>query len=454
MATNVDDVTQENPGARDADLEWLYGGGNAPDVAVPAPKPVAAPVSGDYVDDLEWLYGGKPSADNSFPSPEPAPRVPRVPSEPSAPVAPGVRATAPDKPAAPGKIAPLHHPKPAPPPKPPPRIRAEEPAAPRTSGRLNFPLTAKTLAVILALWVSFLIYAPIHGWSNVPKINEVPAGARPPKQPGTAILLVGTDGRDSLTPEQQQQLGTGGGGIGSRTDTMLIYYIPPRGNPALISLPRDTYLPIPGHNKNKLNAAYALGGPSLLVQTVEQATGIRIDGYLEIGFGGFVQLVDLVGGIEVCLDQPVVDQNSNLNLPAGCQTLDGVNALGYVRQRYQDPMGDLGRVERQREVIGKLLKKLARPSTVLNPVRYWRVCQALPGIVTKGQSTGLITMAQAAIGAMSYAKGNAYSLTVPISDPNASTPAGSSVLWDEAKAKELFGLIAKGDTSGLDQFVK
>jgi len=91
---------------------------------------------------------------------------------------------------------------------------------------------------------------------------------------------------------------------------------------------------------------------------------------------------------------------------------------------------------------------------VLNPVRYWRVCQALPGIVTKGQSTGLITMAQAAIGAMSYAKGNAYSLTVPISDPNASTPAGSSVLWDEAKAKELFGLIAKGDTSGLDQFVK
>ena len=315
-------------------------------------------------------------------------------------------------------------------------------------------MAIRTILVVLALWVGLLIYAPIHAWGKVSPVDDAPAGARPAKQLGTAILLVGTDGRDNLTPEQQAQLGTGSGGIGARTDTMLIYYIPLWGKPALISLPRDSYLPIPGHDSNKLNAAYAIGGPALLIQTVEQATGVRIDGYLEIGFAGFVTLVDLVGGIEVCLDTPVVDANSNLNLPAGCQTLDGVTALGYVRQRYQDPLGDLGRVQRQREVIGKLLDKLARPSTVLNPVRYWRVCHALTGVLTKGQNTGMISLANATRGAISYSKGNAYSLTVPIANSNASTPAGSSVLWDDAKAKAMFGMIAKGDTSGLDQFVK
>jgi len=305
---------------------------------------------------------------------------------------------------------------------------------------------------VLALWVSFLIYSPLHAWNSTPKVKDVPIGARPHQQPGTAILLVGTDSRDDLTPEQQQQLSVGPGDIGSRTDVMMLYYIPPHGNPALISLPRDSYLPIPGNGQNKLNAAYAFGGSSLLIATVEQATGLRMDGYLEIGFEGLVQLVDLVGGVQVCLDQPVNDPLSALNLPAGCQTLNGVTALGYVRQRHQDPLGDLGRVQRQREVLSKVVTKLARPSTVLNPVRYWKVCQSVTQIITRGQDTGVGDVITGALGALSMAKGNAYSLTVPISNPNAATPAGSSVLWDDAKATEMFGMLAKGDTSQLGQF--
>ena len=306
--------------------------------------------------------------------------------------------------------------------------------------------------MVLALWVAFLVYAPIHAWNQITVIDDTSAGARPAQQPGTAFLIVGTDRRDDLTPQQQSQLGVGSSASGGRTDVMMLYYIPPHGNPALISLPRDSYLPIPGQKKNKLNAAYAFGGPKLLEQTVEDATGLRIDGYLEVQFSGFVQMVDLVGGVEVCLDKPMVDKDAHINLVAGCQTLDGTKALGYVRQRHQDPMGDLGRVQRQREIMTKVIAKLLRPSTVLNPFRYWKTCQGMVGVFSKGQSTSLSMAVKAGLSALQFAKGNVISLTVPISNSNAWTSAGSSVLWDDAKAKDMFGMLAKGDTSQLAQF--
>src|SRR5690606_41624203 len=103
----------------------------------------------------------------------------------------------------------------------------------------------------------------------------------------------------------------------------------------------------------------------------ELNTGILVDGYLEVGFLGLVDLVDALGGIQVCLDAPIQDRDSHLDLPAGCQTIDGVNALGYVRMRKADPTGDLGRMERTREVIGKVASKAMNPLHLLNPVTYW-----------------------------------------------------------------------------------
>ncbi len=126
--------------------------------------------------------------------------------------------------------------------------------------------------------------------------------------------------------------------------------LPGGGKPALISIPRDSYLEIPGEGRNKVNAAFAIGGPALLVATLEDATGLRIDGYVEIGFGGFASVVDSLGGVEMCLPKALADEKAHIDLPAGCQTLDGANALGYVRARYSDPRGDLGRAERQTTV--------------------------------------------------------------------------------------------------------
>ena len=309
-----------------------------------------------------------------------------------------------------------------------------------------------TLIVLILAATGWLVWVPMKAWADVRQVDNVPAGERPPQQPGTAILLIGTDTRDDLTPQQQAQLGTGND-AGTRTDTMMILYVPPKGRSVLISLPRDTWLTIPGQGKSKLNAAYALGGPKLMTQTVEQATGLRMDGYLEIGFAGFANIVDAVGGVQICLDQPMVDANSNINLPAGCQTLNGPNTLGYVRQRYQDPRGDLGRVQRQRQVVGLIAKKAATPATLLNPKRYWDLSRAFSAALTRGTDTGLGDMVAAGRGMLAISQGKGLTLTVPIGDPNAVSPDGQSiVLWDHQKASEMFDQIARGDTSQLDQF--
>jgi anionic cell wall polymer biosynthesis LytR-Cps2A-Psr (LCP) family protein len=164
--------------------------------------------------------------------------------------------------------------------------------------------------------------------------------------------------------------------------------------------------------------------------------------------------VDAVGGVQICLDKPMVDANSNINLPAGCQTLNGPNALGYVRQRYQDPQGDLGRVQRQRQVVGLIAKKAATPATLLNPKRYWDLSRAFSAALVRGTDTGLGDMFAAGRGMLAISQGNGLTLTVPVGDPNAVSPDGQSiVVWDHQRASEMFDEIARGDTSQLDQFV-
>ncbi len=307
------------------------------------------------------------------------------------------------------------------------------------------------MLVLLAL--VWLIGVPVYAWSHVSRVDDAPAGARPANQPGQTFLLVGSDSREGLTKAERKKLGTGST-QGRRTDTIMIVYVPPGGKPALISIPRDSYVPIPKNGKNKINAAYAFGGPDLLVQTVEANTGLRVDGYLEIGFGGFVNIIDALGGIEMCLPKAIKDADSHLDLPKGCQTLSGVDALGYVRMRKADPRGDLGRVERQREMLAAIAQKAATPASVLNPLRYWTLCNASTDAVDLGEKTGLAQMARLALAMRSIAGGGGLTLTVPVSDPGASTPVGSAVLWDDAKAKAMFDDIARGDTSKLQKYTK
>lgn len=335
------------------------------------------------------------------------------------------------------------------PPAPPTSRRPSRPRKPRRPGRT----VVRTIVLLLVAWLVFLIATPIYAWSATNKVDAMPTGQRPGDQPGTTWLLVGSDSREGLSPEEQKRLGTGAT-EGQRTDTMMLLYVPPGGRPALISIPRDSYVPIPGHGRNKINAAYAFGGPQLLTQTVEQNTGLRVDHYAEIGFGGFVNVIDALGGIEMCPKAPIKDKNSHLDIPGGCQNMDGVTALGYVRMRYADPTGDLGRMNRQREMVAGIAKKAASPMTVINPFRWWGLNTGAAQSIKTDQDTGVVDSAGVVAPMMKVATGQGLTLMVPISNPNASTAAGSSMLWDNAKAKEMFGEIARGDTSKLDRFAK
>ena len=119
---------------------------------------------------------------------------------------------------------------------------------------------------------------------------------------GTNWLITGSDSRAGLSKKEENQLALGHDISGNRSDTILLLHEPANGTrPTLVSLPRDSYVPIPGHGYNKLNAAYAFGGPKLLVQTVQNVTGLPVSHYMGIGFGGLVSVVDDVGGVRMCL---------------------------------------------------------------------------------------------------------------------------------------------------------
>lgn len=305
--------------------------------------------------------------------------------------------------------------------------------------------------MLVLAWVVFMVGTPIYAWMIGTVVETDYSGSRPADQPGTAILLVGSDGRDQLTEQQRGELGTGDT-EGRRTDSMMLLYQPPSGKSVLLSLPRDSWVSVPGNGNAKLNAAYAWGGAPLLIQTIEENTGIRVDGYLEVGFLGVVEAVDAVGGIEVCLDEPIQDRDSHLDLSAGCHNLDGKTALGYVRMRKADPRGDVGRMERQREVIGKVAKKALNPLTLLNPVAYWNLNLAVAHTLGRGADTGPFEAAAGGQVFMGAALGSGYSLSVPVADANATRGGESVMLWDEDASQAVFEAIKSGNTEALAKY--
>src|SRR5262249_46693626 len=160
--------------------------------------------------------------------------------------------------------------------------------------------------LLLVLWLVYLIAVPFFAWSKVSQVDAFPSGHRPPDSAGTNYLIVGSDSRKGLTPQQRQQLHTGNDS-GQRTDTIMLLHVG-SGAEVLSSIPRDTQVPIPGVGTTKINAAFAYGGPKLLVRTIEDLTRIHIDHYVEIGFGGFVNVVDAVGGITICPSHAMNDK--------------------------------------------------------------------------------------------------------------------------------------------------
>jgi LCP family protein required for cell wall assembly len=263
---------------------------------------------------------------------------------------------------------------------------------------------------------------------------------RPAAGQGTNWLIVGSDSREGLDAQAQERLRTGDT-AGKRTDTIMLAHLPDNDTqPTLLSLPRDLEVNIPGKGRNKINAAFAIGGPPLLVQTVEQFTGLRIDHYAEIGFGGFAKMVDAIGGVEMDVEKEIRDNETGAVIPAGRQKLDGAAALAFVRTRKSDatPRSDLDRVVNQRKFIGAFAGELASPQTLLNPLHLFPLIGAIPDALTVDTNDHLHHVASFGWSMRGISSNSVTTGTVPVT-------SGSAEAVDKAKAKRLFDAL-RNDT--------
>ena len=244
-------------------------------------------------------------------------------------------------------------------------------------------LTVLSVSVVLVSAISWLGLGQVSG--SIKRIDVFGKLDSRPEKSSTALnyLLVGSDTREGLTRAQMKLLRVGSTktAAGGRSDTMLLVHISKaRDKAMIISLPRDSLVTIPAHrstdgtkdigvSKSKINAAFAWGGAPLLIETVELATQLRIDHYIEVSFAGFAGIVDALGGIEVCTKKDIDDPQSHLVLAAGVHTLNGVESLKYVRTRDFDGRGDIGRMQRQQQFMGAVLRKVTSTGVLLNPIK-------------------------------------------------------------------------------------
>jgi LCP family protein required for cell wall assembly len=314
------------------------------------------------------------------------------------------------------------------------------PARPPRSGPTGWRrwLRPKRILTIIAALVALAIVATVAVYftvsSKLTKINVlVPTSL---SSDGTNWLIAGSDSRGGLTAAQENQLALGRDITGGRSDTIMLLHLPANGTrPTLVSIPRDSYVPIPGVGENKINAAYSIGGPKLLVETVQNVTGLHVNHFMSIGFGGLVSVVNDVGGVQMCLKAPMKDPLAGLNLKAGCQTLDGGQALSFVRTRAFSE-GDLQREQDQRVLLKGILSKLTSAGTLINPFAVIPAANGAAAAISVDSSTGLSQLVSVA-----FALRNPVTTTVPFGG-FANTSVGSVVEWNTTAAKQFFSDLA------------
>jgi len=298
----------------------------------------------------------------------------------------------------------------------------------------------RRIALVAGIVVVVLIVATAgsYFWVSSKLDKSVTLPAFSGQSAGENWLIVGSDGRNGLTDKEIVQDHVGFDFGTDDSDSLMLLHMG-TGTPVLISIPRDSYVPIPGHGDNKINAALAYGGPSLLVQTVESVTGLRIDHYMGIGFGGLVSVVNTVGGVQICLKTALKDLNSGADFKAGCQNMDGVQALEFVRDRHSFADEDLQRIEDQRAFLKALLDKATSPGVYLNPFTALPFASTAASSISVDTGTSLYDMIQAAMALRDPQTG-----TVPVANANYETSAGDAVLWDRSQALELFNDLKNG----------
>ena len=294
---------------------------------------------------------------------------------------------------------------------------------------------AVTLVVLLLLPPLYGGALALHGSSS---IQRMPVDGLTPASGTTNVLVVGSDSRADLTPEQRNELTTGGEVGEERTDTILLL-VADGTRVAILSFPRDLYVDRCDGRAQRINTAVQAGGLGCLATTITDTSGIGIDHVVRVSFGGFVDVVDAVDGVELCLEQPINDRDSGLDLPAGCQVLQGPDALGYVRVRKIDD--DLKRIQRQQQFLSALAEEVASPSTLLVPWRAWPTVGAVGSALTADEGLGARELVTLSLAARGLATGQVVRATVPTTPE---TINGASVLREAADASTVYAAFRDG----------
>lgn len=298
------------------------------------------------------------------------------------------------------------------------------------------------LVLVLIVLLALAVVAPLWASAQVPRlpVSGLADGGSP-----LNILVVGSDDR-AESSELVAQAPADGEGWDARTDTIFILSVQGR-RAAMLAFPRDLWVERCDGSSGRINAAEVIGGPSCLVRTVQDLSGIEVHHYLRVTFGGFVDLVDAVGGVELCLEEPIQDDDAKIDLPAGCQRLDGEDALGYVRVRKIDD--DFQRIQRQQRFVQALAREVATASTLLNPVRLVGLAQEAGDTVMIDEGAGVRSLARIAWGGTALASGSAPAFTVP-GDPR-TTEGGAWVLDERVQeAEALYASFRDGSVLRAD----
>ena len=279
--------------------------------------------------------------------------------------------------------------------------------------------------------------------SAFPAESQRPAVTKVGDKAAVNILLVGSDSRGAT-----KDIAESGKASDQRADSLMLFHVPAdRKNAYLVSIMRDTWIPIAGHGEAKINAALAFGGVPLLVQTVEGLLKQRIDHVAFIDFEGFKGLTDAIGGVDV--DVPVAFTSSGFgkegfHYPKGTMHMDGTTALAFVRERYAFNDGDYQRVRDQRVFLRALMSKIAKPEVLANPGTLSSVVNEISPFITvdsafTGQKAG-----ELAVELKDIRPSNTVMFTLPTLGTGWSPDGQSIVNLDSAKANGLADAMKAG----------
>lgn len=317
-------------------------------------------------------------------------------------------------------------------------------------------------AVAAALVVGVLVaYEKYRGvWDSIHRVSIGDLGQRPPKYTNAVNLLVfGDDSRGGLTPRQQRMLHVGRNRGENNTDTIMIVHISPgRHLVTVMSLPRDTVVPVyscakgpswagqqssPGATE-RINSVLAAGGPACLWKTVEQQTGIRLDHFVELGFGGFVHVINDIGGVHVCVPFTVHNWRSGLRLARGEHRVNGITALAFWRTRENIGTGsDLQRIQRDQFLMSQLLKGVLHSRLLSSPSRVLSVISDAAKAMTTDEGLSQTDMLHIAQSLHGLPGKDVQFVTAP-SKTDPANPA--EVEFDQPRARQMFEAIAHDKT--------